>query len=177
MSSLARESNPSDASARPKRQVRLFETDGVDLSACVADRESIAGVIPHRYEMALLDKIVWASEDYTRGIGSVRVTGEEFWVRGHFPNRPMLPGVLMVEAGAQLSCWLWQKRQTKPCLAAFLRIENAVFRQSVTVGDEMFVLCREIKATPRRFFTDIQGIVNDQICFEAKISGMNIGEL
>ena len=51
-----------------------------------------------------------------------------------------------------------------------------MFRQSVTVGDEMLVLCQEIKATPRRFFTDIQGIVNDQICFEAKISGMNIGE-
>ncbi len=174
MSSLARESEPGSP-ARPGRQSFLFDIDGVDLSACLADRDTIAGVIPHRFEMALLDKIVWASGDYTRGIGSVCVTGEEFWVRGHFPNRPMLPGVLMVEAGAQLSCWLWQKRQPKPCLAAFLRIENAVFRQSVTVGDEMFVLCQEIKATPRRFFTDIQGLVNGQVCFEARISGMNIG--
>ena len=146
------------------------------MSALLHTREEIAEIIPHRFEMALLDKIVWASADYTQGVGSVRVTGEEFWVRGHFPNRPMLPGVLMVEAGAQLSCWLWNKRQPAPRIAAFLRIENAVFRQSVSVGAEMFVLCKEIKATPRRFFTDIQGIVNDQICFEAKISGMNIGE-
>jgi 3-hydroxymyristoyl/3-hydroxydecanoyl-(acyl carrier protein) dehydratase len=179
MSSLARESNPEpkqDAPARPER-ARLFDLTPVDLAATAYTRDDIAATIPHRFEMALLDKIVWASPDFSRGVGSVQCTGDEFWVRGHFPHRPMLPGVLMVEAGAQLSCWLWQKRQPKPCLAAFLRIENAVFRQSVTVGDEMFVLCQEIKATPRRFFTDIQGIVNDQICFEARISGMNLGEL
>jgi 3-hydroxyacyl-[acyl-carrier-protein] dehydratase len=174
MSSLARESNP-DAPARPERS-RLIDLTPVDLASTVATRADIEEIIPHRYEMALLDRIVWANADFTLGVGSVRVTGEEFWVRGHFPSRPMLPGVLMVEAGAQLACWLWNKRQPAPRLAAFLRIENAVFRQSVTVGDEMFVLCKEIKATPRRFFTDIQGIVNDQICFEAKISGMNIGE-
>lgn len=175
MSSLARESNP-DAPARAK-QAPLFDLTGIDLAGTHSTREEIAATIPHRAEMALLDKIVWASEDHTKGIASVQVTGEEFWVRGHFPHRPMLPGVLMVEAGAQLSCWLWQKRQPKPCLAAFLRIENAVFRQSVTVGHEMFVLCKEIKATPRRFFTDIQGLVNNQICFEARISGMNMGEI
>lgn len=180
MSSVARDPNPAnptgpDAPARPER-ARLFDVSGVDFAACAATREHIATIIPHRYEMALLDRIVWASPDFTEGIAAVGVKGDEFWVRGHFPQRAMLPGVLMVEAGAQLSCWLWNKRQPAPRIAAFLRIENAAFRQSVTVGDEMFVLCKEIKATPRRFFTDIQGIVNDQICFEARISGMNIGE-
>lgn len=173
MSSLARESG-SDAVVRP-RQTRLFDLTGVDLTATRHSRAEIEEVIPHRFEMSLLDKIVWANPDYTHGIASVRVTGEEFWVRGHFPKRAMFPGVLMVEAGAQLACWMWQKRQTEPRLAAFLRIENAVFRRSVSVGDEMLVLCREIKATPKRFATDIQGIVDDQICFEAKICGMNIG--
>lgn len=173
MSSLAHESDR-DAPPRP-RQPRLFDTSGVDFKACLFTRDHIAKNIPHRFEMALLDRIVWVSEDSTRGVAGISLTDDQFWVRGHFPNRPMFPGVLMVEAGAQLSCWLWQRRQSKPYLAAFLRIENAVFRQSVTVGDELFVLCQEIKATPRRFFTDIQGIVNDQICFEARISGMNIG--
>lgn len=171
---MAREPNQ-DAAARPER-VRLIDLSRVDLAGCVFTREEIAGIIPHRHEMALLDKIVWASPDYTEGVASVKVKGDEFWVRGHFPSRAMMPGVLMVEAGAQLSCWLWNKRQPAPRIAAFLRIENAVFRQSVTVGDEMLVLCKEIKATPRRFFTDLQGIVNDQVCFEARINGMNIGE-
>lgn len=175
MSSLARESQPGPP-PRAGRQPFLFDLEGVDLAACAADREAIATIIPHRYEMALLDRVVWASEDFQRGVGLVRVTGEEFWVRGHFPQRPMFPGVLMVEAGAQLSCWLWNMRQPAPRLAAFLRIENAVFRQSVTVGDDMFVLCKGAKATPRRFFTDIQGVVNGQVCFEASICGMNIGE-
>jgi 3-hydroxyacyl-[acyl-carrier-protein] dehydratase len=173
MSSLARETDQ-DAAARPK-QARLFDVSTVDLTATLHTRDEIAEIIPHRFEMALLDKIVWANHDYTQGVASVQVTGDEFWVRGHFPVRPMMPGVLMVEAGAQLSCWLWNKRQPAPRIAAFLRIEHAVFRQSVSVGDEMFVLCKEIKATPKRFFTEIQGLVNDQICFEAKISGMNIG--
>lgn len=157
------------------RQARLFDVSGLDLTATLHGREEIQRVIPHRYEMSLLDKIVWADPGYTHAIASLRVTGDEFWVRGHFPKRPMFPGVLMVEAGAQLACWMWQMRQNEPRLAAFLRIENAVFRRSVGVGDEMIILCKEIKASTKRFATDLQGLVDGHVCFEAQICGMNIG--
>ena len=126
--------------------------------------------------MALLDRVVWKEDAGLRGIAAMKIKGDEFWVRGHFPKQPMLPGVLMVEAGAQLSCYLYNLGQKTPQLAAFLRIENAAFRRSVTVGEELFLLCDVVKASDRRFISNIQGVVDDQVCFEARISGMRIGE-
>ena len=83
----------------------------------------------------------------------------------------------MVEAGAQLSCYLYNLQKDVPQIAAFLRIDNVVFRRSVDVGEELFLLCDVTKASDRRFVSDIQGIVDNQVCFEAKISGMRIADI
>lgn len=154
----------------------LIDLGGIDLSATLADKEAMFALIPHRHEMALLDRIVWASDSALTGVGAMKIRGDEFWVRGHFPSKPMFPGVLMIEAGAQLSCYLHNRRQPVPQLAAFLRIENAAFRRSVSVGEELFLLCDVVKASARRFISDIQGVVDGQICFEARISGMSMGD-
>ena len=154
----------------------LVDLNAVDLSATIATREQMFEMIHHRHEMALLDRIVWASEDYNAGVGSLTVRGDEFWVRGHFPSKPMFPGVLMIEAGAQLACYLYNRHYSELHLAAFLRIENAVFRRSVTIGEELLVCCKGIKVTPRRFVTQIEGVVDGQIAFEATITGMRISD-
>lgn len=174
MTSVAPGSDP-DAVARPERGT-VVDLSAIDLTATAASREQMFEVIPHRHEMALLDRIVWANRGYTEGVAELTVRGDEFWVRGHFPQRPMMPGVLMVEAGAQLSCWLYNMRQDNPAIAAFLRIEQAAFRQSVGVGDTMLVLSKVTRNSSRRFCTDIQGVVNGQITFEASIIGMRIGD-
>ena len=154
----------------------LIDLDQIDLNTTIADRDQMFKMIPHRHEMALLDRVVWASESSHSGVAALKVRGDEFWVRGHFPNTPMLPGVLMVEAGAQLSCYLYNCLQETPKLCAFLRIDKAVFRQSVTVGQELFLLCDVVKASDRRFVAEIQGVADGQVCFEAKISGMRIAD-
>ena len=154
----------------------LIDLSAIDLSATLATREEMFEMIHHRHEMALLDRIVWANDTMEQGVGSLTVRGDEFWVRGHFPSKPMFPGVLMIEAGAQLACYLYNRFYNELHLAAFLRIENAVFRRSVTVGEELLVCCKGIKVTPRRFVTQIEGVVDGQIAFEATITGMRISD-
>ena len=152
----------------------ILDLSAIDLDATAASHEDIQALIPHRGEMDLLDRIVWHDDAAVCGVATMEIRGDEFWVRGHFPEKPMLPGVLMVEAGAQLACYLHNKRKGAFQTAAFLRIEDAVFRRSVTVGEHMLILCKGIKHSDRRFISNIQGIVSDEVCFEARIVGIRI---
>ncbi len=158
-----------DGSSRGKL---LFDLAGIDLTRRVIDRAALEQWNPHRGQMALLDGIVWSSEDYSRGVATKTLRRDEFWVSGHFPGRPILPGVIMIEAGAQLSCYLFNVRRPKPEVVAFLRIEQASFRSMVTVGDELIILSQEVKFGRRHFVSDVQGIVGDRLAFDARISGM-----
>ena len=164
------------AKTEADRRAPIVDLTGIDLGGVVADRAEIDRLNPHRHEMALLDKVVWMSEDMTSAVGLHQVRDDAFWVRGHFPNRATMPGVIMIEAGAQLTCYLWNFRQPVPRVAAFLRIDDAVFRRAVVPGETLILLCREQKMGRRRFVTDIQGLVEDQIAFTAKISGMAMEE-
>lgn len=157
-----------DQSAR----VALVDLSGIDLGAVVADREAIGEVNPHRHELALLDEIVWIADDSSAAVARHRCAHDAFWVRGHFPEIPLMPGVLQVEAGAQLACYIWNIQQEVRRVAAFLRIENTSFRRTVVPGDELLLLCREVKKGRRRFVSDIQGVVGGQIAFSGRISGM-----
>lgn len=156
----------------------IMSLAGIDLSRRLHSKDEIERVIPHRGAMSLLDAIVWESSDYTQAIALMRVRTDEFWVAGHFPARPMLPGVLMIEAGAQLACYLYCRRRPEPKVVAFLRIENAVFRQSVSPGEDLFIVCKEVKISSRRFISDVQGLIGagggERIAFDARISGMRL---
>ncbi|MBC7771594.1 MAG: beta-hydroxyacyl-ACP dehydratase [Pyrinomonadaceae bacterium] len=150
----------------------LFDLGGIDLNARLLSKPDLERWNPHRGAMALLDHVVWRTPDFTRGVGLKLVKDDEFWVPGHFPDKALMPGVLMIETGAQLASYLYNSRFTKPKLPVFIRIEEASFRSPVVPGDELFILCRDLKFAAKRFISDIQGIVNGKIAFEARITGM-----
>ena len=74
-----------------------------DCEKVLASREEILKVNPHRFEMQLLDAVVLMNDN--QAVGYLDVTKDMFWIRGHFPDRPLMPGVLICEAAAQLSSY------------------------------------------------------------------------
>lgn len=156
--------------------VALFDLGPVDLGATLVDRDGLKRLIPHRGLMLLPDRIVWREDGGGRCVGAKRIRDDEFWVPGHFPGKPLFPGVLMIETGAQVASYLFNTIQDPPCLAAFLRIEDCVFRNAVVPGNELLILCQVVKQSSRRFITRVQGLVEDRIAFEATISGLSLGD-
>lgn len=152
----------------------LFDLRAIDLGARKLDREQLERFNPQRGDMAQLDAIVWTTPTFDRAVGLKVARADEFWVAGHFPGKPMLPGVLMVEAAAQLANYCFGARADRPTLAAFLRIENTTFRAGVVPGDSLYLLLKEVSIGRRRFTSDVQGIVGGRIAFETRVSGLEI---
>jgi len=161
----------------PMQSRLLFDLDQIDLSRIVVSREEIERYNPHRGCMAMLDGVIWHSEDFRRVVGVKYVREDEFWVAGHFPQQPIMPGVLLVEAGAQLANYIFRLRRSNPCIAGFIRIREAVFRGQVHPGDTLYLLSREVKLTAKRFISDLQGVVDGRIVFHSRVSGIVLREL
>lgn len=155
----------------------ILDLTSIDLRAVAMDRGAIAQWLPHRGELALLDAVVWLNSSMSEGVAVKHVRSDEFWCAGHIPGKPIMPGVLMVEAGAQLASVMYYKRTQIDNFAGFTRIDNMSFRGHVRPGDSLYILCREVKFSPKRFVTDIQGLVDGNVVFDGQITGMTLPQL
>jgi len=101
------------------------------------DFEAIKKAIPHRFPFLLIDRVTITEPDKT-ATGIKCVSGNEPFFQGHFPDRAIMPGVLIVEAMAQVACAMFlSKPEAKNKLAFFMGMEEIKFRKPVVPGDRM----------------------------------------
>ncbi|HEX6289313.1 MAG TPA: 3-hydroxyacyl-ACP dehydratase FabZ [Herpetosiphonaceae bacterium] len=99
--------------------------------------EQIMEIIPHRPPFLLIDRIL-ELEEGKRAVGLKQVTMNEPFFQGHFPGQPVMPGVLQIEALAQVGAVaILSQPQNKGKIAMFARIDGARFRKPVTPGDSL----------------------------------------
>lgn len=150
----------------------LIDLASLDLQGLQHPVEDVEAVNPHRGAMRLIDGVIWTSDDLEELVAFKDVGHDEFWVPGHVPGRPIFPGVLMIEAAAQLASFSCLKRMPEQSFMGFAGVDNVKFRGQVLPGDRLLVLMKQIEFRKRRCVCDAQGLVNGSLVFEARITGM-----
>jgi 3-hydroxyacyl-[acyl-carrier-protein] dehydratase len=147
----------------------------VNLDHVLADRAVISQFNPQRGEMAQLDAIVHFDPAAGVIVGYKDVRFDEFWVPGHMPDYPLLPGVLMCEASAQL-CGYYCAAQdlVKGDFLGFGGMENVRFRSQVHPADRLVLVGKLVKFHRRQIQFNVQGFVGGTMVFHADILGMPI---
>lgn len=152
----------------------LFDITGIDLDTVVFDQEAIRQCNPQRGDMEQLNGIVFGRPEEGRIIGYKQVREDEFWVPGHIPGRPLMPGVLMIEAGAQLASFYTRKYEGWKGFVGFTGADEVRFRAPVLPGTRLYILGRREWLRHGRFCCRVQGLVNGAMAFEAGIIGSQL---
>jgi 3-hydroxyacyl-[acyl-carrier-protein] dehydratase len=151
-----------------------FDPSRLDLARVVADQEAIRAVLPQRFEMLQLTAVVHVDTEREIIAGYKDVRPDEFWVRGHMPGAPLLPGVLMCEAAAQLASFYIVKYSglLREGFIGFGGLENVRFRAPVRPGDRLVMVAKSVKLHRRQSVFNVQGFVGTTMAFHADVIGV-----
>lgn len=152
----------------------LFDLSPIDLNHVVSDLAVIRRYNPQRFEMEQLSAIVYEDSDHHRCIGYKQTTEDEFWVRGHMPGMPLMPGVVMCEAAAQLASYYTQKYDLLGSeMVGFGGLEDVRFRDSVLPGDRLYVATELVRVRRGAMIVcRFQGFVDDRVTVDGLIKGI-----
>jgi 3-hydroxyacyl-[acyl-carrier-protein] dehydratase len=150
----------------------LFDLSKIDLNQVAMVGPQVDRYLPQTGPMRMLDQVVWLDLPAMEGVGLKRVRDDEFWVPHHIPGRPLLPGVLMIEAAAQLCSLVQTIGANVQGFLGFTRCDETVFRGQVVPGDSLYILAKQVERNRRRFVSRAQGVVNGKLVFETLITGM-----
>ena len=152
----------------------LADVGQLDLGKPEVTIEGIRKFNRQRYEMEQLDCILRYDEEAGIVVGLKDVRDDEFWVRGHIPGQPVMPGVLICECAAQLCSYFYLRLTGSEVFMGFGGMENVKFRRIVVPGDRLVMIAKRLKIRPRVSFFETQGVVDGKLVFEAVINGIEI---
>jgi len=133
------------------------------------DIEKIMRILPHRYPFLLVDRII-EFEEGKRIVGLKNVTANEHFFTGHFPGRPVMPGVLIVEAMAQTAGILMLSRaENRGKLAYFMSMDKVKFRRTVLPGDQLILKAEVVRIKSRTIQIRGQAFVKEKVVAEAEM--------
>ena len=132
----------------------------------VLNRDDIKTFLPHREPMLLIDDVVMEGEE---AIAHYHVRGDEFFLQGHFPGNPVVPGVIQCEIMAQSSCIL-VRDELVGRTPLYSGINNVRFRQPVRPGDTMEIRARITSRRGMIFFVDAKASVNGKVCCQGELT-------
>ncbi len=134
------------------------------------NQEEIKKIIPHRDPFLLLDELL-ELESMNYAIGLKNITPEEFYFKGHFPDKPVVPGVIIIESLAQVgAAVILSAKEYAGKIAYFTGIKNAKFRKSVFPGDKLILKCTIERLKGPFGFGRGEAFVNNELVCEADIS-------
>ena len=138
------------------------------------DRARIMQMIPHRDPFLMIDKVIEARAGES-AIGVKRVTPDEYYFKGHFPQRPVMPGVLIIEAMAQTAAVLVVHTlgpASEGKLVYFMSVDKARFRRPVVPGETLYihVKCQRNRGNVWKF--EGRAMVEDKLMAEATFAAM-----
>lgn len=152
--------------AKSQQRTGLLSGDGL------IDIRKIQRILPHRYPMLLIDRVLEIEED-RRAVGVKNVSINELFFQGHYPGQPIMPGVLIVEAMAQLSgVLLAQKLEHTGKLAVLLSMDKVKLRRPVVPGDQLIIEAEKVRVKSRTGHTRCRAFVGKQLAAEAQIKFM-----
>jgi UDP-3-O-[3-hydroxymyristoyl] N-acetylglucosamine deacetylase/3-hydroxyacyl-[acyl-carrier-protein] dehydratase len=157
---------------------RLLEKDQKTTRQSLVSREGaldirkIQRILPHRYPMLLVDRVLEIQGDH-KAIGIKNVTFNDIFFQGHYPGTPIMPGVLIVEALAQLGgILLSQKLEHTGKLAVLLSMDKVKMRHPVTPGDQLLLEAVTVRVKSRTGHVRCKAFVGEKLAAEAEIKFM-----
>lgn len=130
-------------------------------------REQIREILPHREPMLLVDEAEHNADGSATGRYTVR--GDEFFLQGHFPDHPVVPGVILCEMAAQSSCLLMAD-EVRGKLTLYAGMNNVKFKNSVCAGDTVEFTCTLMRSLGPFHFVKAEGRVKDKLCMSGEFS-------